>query len=115
LPPARLQIIAAADTGDGLLEIRVDPTQLQQVVWNLCQNASTHGAAGDTGADTVELRYGRLASTARPYLEIADRGPGIAAEDTERVFEPFFTAERYRAGSVPGARARAGQRRDAAA
>jgi len=91
LPPARLQIIAAADTGDGLLEIRVDPTQLQQVVWNLCQNASTHGAAGDTGADTVELRYGRLASTARPYLEIADRGPGIAAEDTERVFEPFFT------------------------
>jgi two-component system sensor histidine kinase PilS (NtrC family) len=91
LPPARLQIIAAADTGDALLEIRVDPTQLQQVVWNLCQNASTHGAAGDTGADTVELRYGRLASTARPYLEIADRGPGIAAEDTERVFEPFFT------------------------
>ena len=91
LPPARLQIIAAADTGDGLLEIRVDPTQLQQVVWNLCQNAATHGVADDTGADTVELRYGRLASTARPYLEIADRGPGIAAEDTERVFEPFFT------------------------
>lgn len=95
LPPERLQISAAADVGDAAIEVRVDPTQLQQVVWNLCQNAATHGA-GDAAAlpaadSVVELRYGRLASNARPYLEIADRGPGIAAEDAERVFEPFFT------------------------
>jgi two-component system sensor histidine kinase PilS (NtrC family) len=28
----------------------------------------------------------------RPYLEIADRGPGVAAENHERIFEPFFTS-----------------------
>jgi two-component system sensor histidine kinase PilS (NtrC family) len=64
--------------------------QLQQVVWNLCQNALTHGGA--TAADQqIELRYGRMTANARPFLEVADRGPGIAREDGERIFEPFFT------------------------
>ena len=34
---------------------------------------------------------GRMASTARPFLEVADRGPGIAAQHREKIFEPFFT------------------------
>ena len=92
LPPERLQITAAPDLGNAPLEVRVDPTQLQQVVWNLCENAATHGAGGNPAAPApVELRYGRHATNARPYLEIADRGLGIAIEDAERVFEPFFT------------------------
>ena len=72
------------------VEVRVDPSQLQQVLWNLCQNALTHGrAAGDTAP--IQIRYGRLAINGRPYLEVADQGPGIPMEDSERVFEPFFT------------------------
>jgi two-component system sensor histidine kinase PilS (NtrC family) len=71
------------------LEISADVTQLHQIMWNLCQNAITHGLK--PGGEPVEIRYGRIASTGRPFVEVADRGPGIATEDMERVFEPFFT------------------------
>jgi two-component system, NtrC family, sensor histidine kinase PilS len=86
--PGQLQVIESPH--DGQLEVRVDPSQMQQVLWNLCQNALTHGRIGDA-ATPVQIRYGRLARNARPYLEIVDQGPGIPAEDVERVFEPFFT------------------------
>jgi hypothetical protein len=34
---------------------------------------------------------GRIASSDRPYLEVADRGSGIDPANAERIFEPFFT------------------------
>jgi two-component system sensor histidine kinase PilS (NtrC family) len=85
LAPERLQL--AADTPR--LLVNFDPSHLHQVVWNLCENAVKHGA-GDRG-NTVELRAGRVPTSGRPYLEVADRGPGIDAADAERIFEPFFT------------------------
>jgi two-component system sensor histidine kinase PilS (NtrC family) len=91
LPLERLQVEAAGDWPENdVLEVRVDPLQLQQVLWNLCQNALTHGNVRK-GGHTIELRYGRMTTTARPFLEVADRGPGIGQEDGERIFEPFFT------------------------
>jgi two-component system sensor histidine kinase PilS (NtrC family) len=74
----------------GDVEVQVDPSQLRQIIWNLCENAVKYGAK-EPGSDTIELRVGRLASTARPFLEVADRGPGIAVQHRERIFEPFFT------------------------
>jgi two-component system sensor histidine kinase PilS (NtrC family) len=85
---AQLQISAATDEE---LEVHADPTQLNQVMSNLCQNALTHGRHPDRDAGPVEIRYGRLAVNGRPYVEVVDRGPGISGEDHERVFEPFFT------------------------
>ena len=85
------QLRMAVSAEDGLpLEVRADPSQLHQVLSNLCQNALTHGRLAE-GAAPVEIRYGRLTSNGRPYVEVVDHGPGIAAEDHERVFEPFFT------------------------
>jgi len=86
IPPARLAISSLL----GDVEVQVDPSQLRQIVWNLCENAVKYGSGSPEG-DTIELRVGRLASTARPFLEVADRGPGIAAQHRERIFEPFFT------------------------
>jgi two-component system sensor histidine kinase PilS (NtrC family) len=70
------------------IEVRVDASQLHQVVWNLCDNVLRHAPAGVP----VEIRYGRISAGARPFLEIADRGPGVAAEFVERVFEPFVSS-----------------------
>jgi two-component system sensor histidine kinase PilS (NtrC family) len=62
------------------IEVRFDPGQLRQIVWNLCENAMRYaypdgqelGAAG-----AIEMRCGRLVSNGRPFLEVADRGPGV--------------------------------------
>lgn len=85
-PEHRLRLDPASED----LEVRIDASQLHQIVWNLCQNAVLH--ARDPARETqVELRYGRLGGIGRPYLQVADRGPGIDPADVERVFEPFFT------------------------
>jgi two-component system sensor histidine kinase PilS (NtrC family) len=86
IQPERLAISSLL----GDVEIQVDPSQLRQIVWNLCENAIKYGA-GENPAEPIELRVGRLPSTARPFLEVADRGPGIAPQHRERIFEPFFT------------------------
>jgi two-component system sensor histidine kinase PilS (NtrC family) len=75
------------------VEVRVDPDQLRQIVWNLCENALRH-AIGDTPGQSVEIRYGRLAGSTRPFLEVADRGAGVATEHVERIFEPFYSGGR---------------------
>jgi two-component system sensor histidine kinase PilS (NtrC family) len=88
--PDQLRIGISPDEGLPL-PIRVDPTQLHQIMWNLCQNALVHGRGTARGQRPVEIRYGRLASNRRPFVEVRDHGPGIPPEDAERVFEPFFT------------------------
>ena len=71
------------------IEVQFDPTHLHQVLWNLCDNALQHAAPGN--GEPVSLRIGRIASSGRPFLEIADRGTGIDPSNAERIFEPFFT------------------------
>jgi two-component system sensor histidine kinase PilS (NtrC family) len=74
------------------LEVRFDPSHLHQVVWNLCDNAIKYGEARD--GINVEVKLGRLNPSSRPYLEVADRGPGIETQAVDRIFEPFFTGRK---------------------
>ena len=75
--------------GNGL-EVMVDLSQLQQILWNLCENALRHGAASGT-TPRLELTLTRVARYGRVCIEVADRGTGVDARDIERIFEPFFT------------------------
>jgi len=85
---ARLTVSSTED-----LEVRADPDQLRQILWNLCENAVRHAVLDDP-ARVVEMRYGRMTMNARPFLEVADRGEGVRPEIAERIFEPFFSSGR---------------------
>jgi two-component system, NtrC family, sensor histidine kinase PilS len=78
-------------------EVRVDPTHLRQIVWNLCENGARH-SADMPGAPPLDLLIARFQSSGRPFLEVADRGPGIPDAAVERIFEPFFSGRRGGSG-----------------
>lgn len=83
--------------------VMADPTQLQQVLLNLCTNAAhamrDTGGILDLGVETVQVddvAVVHLPSLAPgPYirLTVADTGHGIAPEMLDRIFEPFFTTK----------------------
>jgi len=84
-PGTRLAVSGLPD-----LEVRADPDQLRQILWNLCENALKHAVRHDP-TQLIEIRRGRLAASGRPFLEVADQGPGVSPEHVERIFEPFFS------------------------
>ncbi|WP_437504696.1 sensor histidine kinase [Sorangium sp. So ce1099] len=59
-----------------------DGARIEQVVQNLLTNALKYG-----GGSPIEVSLVREGPTAK--LTVRDHGPGVAAEDRERIFEPF--------------------------
>ena len=97
---------------DALPPILGDPSQLQQVVINLCSNAAQSMEPGG-GTLTVELGGAAVESRDAPAtaglpegaylrLRVTDTGPGIAPELQERIFEPYFTTKGVGEGSGLG-------------
>jgi two-component system sensor histidine kinase PilS (NtrC family) len=79
------------------VEALADPQQLQQVVWNLVQNALRYGRLPDEPARVAVIA--RMASDkGPPLIEVADRGPGIPPKVAAQIFEPFFTTHEFGTG-----------------
>ena len=74
------------------LEVRMDPSHLRQVLWNLCDNAVKYASGG--GGIFVELQAGRIARSGRPFLEVLDHGHGVDPAAVDKIFEPFYTDRR---------------------
>jgi signal transduction histidine kinase len=64
------------------IEIAGDTRLLRRMIRNLLENAVKHGAP------PVEIVVGR-SPAGRPRIAVQDRGPGIAAAERARIFEPF--------------------------
>jgi signal transduction histidine kinase len=62
--------------------VRGDPRLLRRLLRNLLENAQRHGAP------PVHVHVAREAGQVR--ISVSDHGPGIPAEERERVFEPFY-------------------------
>jgi len=74
------------------VSVYFDPTQLQQVVWNLCQNGLRYSSHYN-GNPKLNIRVGINSTSSRIFLDITDHGPGIDPKVVEQIFEPFFTTD----------------------
>ncbi len=89
-----------------------DPTQIHQVLMNLCTNAGyamrDQGGRLTVNLEPVELdpefTAGHPNLKSGPYLKltVSDTGPGIAESELDRIFEPFFTTKEKGEGTGMG-------------
>ncbi|MFH1057043.1 MAG: PAS domain S-box protein [Pseudomonadota bacterium] len=89
--------------------VLADPSQLGQVVMNLCTNAAQalHGAGAvnvavearrlEAAPEGLDLRPGEYA-----VLVVGDNGPGVDPLIAERIFDPFFTTKEVGRGTGLG-------------
>jgi len=81
----------------GPVVVNGDDTRLRQVLGNLVRNALVH-----TPSQTpIDVKLSTEDSIAR--LSVADHGPGLPAEDADRIFEPFYRADPSRSRDSGGA------------
>jgi two-component system OmpR family sensor kinase len=108
--PVELDVLAlvAAETARAVdpthpIELAVEPVavygdrvRLRQVVDNLLGNARSHTPAG------THVRVRVASDDGHALIEVADEGPGMTAEQAERVFERFYRADPSRARASGG-------------
>lgn len=85
---ASLEINAAED----LPGVLADPTQIQQVLVNLIIN-SLQATAGVPAEHHKVRVLAKIQSPGFVSFQVEDTGSGIAPEDLERVFEPFYSTK----------------------
>ena len=94
---------SAADAADVTLHlegeeavIQAVPAILDEMVYNLCENAVKYNRPG--GSVTVTVR----SDAAHVTLEVADTGIGIAPEHHSRVFERFYRVDKSHSKEIGG-------------
>jgi PAS domain S-box-containing protein len=90
------------DVGTGPWLVSADPTQIHQVLMNVCLNARDampDGGSIRIGVENVRIdeNYARLNPEADPgnyvQLTVEDTGSGMSEDTVKRIFDPFFTSK----------------------
>ncbi len=92
--------------------IKADPTQINQILINLCTNAAhamgDNGGVLEVGLENAELneetvtRYPNLSPGRYVRLWVKDTGHGIEPDHLERIFDPYFTTKDVDEGTGMG-------------
>jgi PAS domain S-box-containing protein len=91
--------------------ILADPTQINQVLINLCTNADhsmPHGGIIEVTLENLDLdedstaQYPELRPGRYVHLIVRDTGHGIPQEDMENIFDPYFTTKEVGSGTGMG-------------
>jgi signal transduction histidine kinase/ActR/RegA family two-component response regulator len=95
-----------------LIQVKIDPAQIDQILANLCINA--RDAINGTGQITIETSLVHIdtidGAINHPYLApgnyvtltVSDNGSGIEKKDLPHIFEPFFTTKEIGKGTGMG-------------
>ena len=95
-------ITIQVDRAPQLWKVEADPSQMNQVLMNLCLNARDAMPKGgclrlETSNGVLDEEYARLHIEARAgefvRLRVQDTGHGMPPEVRQRIFEPFFTTK----------------------
>ena len=88
---------ASVDGPEAAIELETDPRRIERVVGNLLDNAREHAAGSPVEVDLALADGGKEAVVA-----VSDRGPGIAPDRLERIFERFYKLEPSRSAGSSG-------------
>ncbi|MBI2604825.1 MAG: PAS domain S-box protein [Deltaproteobacteria bacterium] len=99
-------ILIAENLKPHLESVRIDPSQMEQVILNLVVNArDAMPSGGRLGIETKNIRIHRLPEDNEDLkpgtyvaLVVSDTGTGIPASLKSRIFEPFFTTKERGSG-----------------
>lgn len=96
----RKQITIATALAADVLSAQVDQNQMRQVFWNLATNAFDAMPDGGQLTITTGSRHIDAGGRKGDVVEIAfqDTGEGIASENLDKIFLPFFTTKREGSG-----------------
>lgn len=85
------------DVSDDAATVLADPGRLEQVMLNLLSNANRY--TPESGSVSVRTS---AAPGNRVRIEVNDSGPGIPADQHDRIFTPYFRVDRNDQPPVPG-------------
>jgi len=92
------QLEVAADAPTRTREVRADVSAVEQILFNLVDNACKYAAGADDARIHIEIHpEGRWTA-----LRVRDHGPGISSEDSRQLFRPFTKSASDAAHSAPG-------------
>jgi len=95
---ARMQLVVEADEAALETTVRCNASAVEQILLNLVDNACKY-------AGRAEDRRIHLAASVvggRAELRVCDHGPGVSADESNRLFRPFRKSARQAAHSAPG-------------
>ncbi len=106
--PKTVEIVK--DAGAGLPYIYADPTQLHQVLLNLCVNARDAMPTGGTirittgkvDGDAMASQFPAASGGKYVMVAVADTGIGMDEQTRKRIFDPFFTTKEVGKGTGLG-------------
>lgn len=108
--PSFVKLGSEIEVNEGTID--GNPSQIQQVLMNLCTNAAdalgTNGGSIKISLSKIEFKTKEVLPEKRmktgPYLilSVADSGPGIAPDILDKIFDPFFSTKEPGKGSGMG-------------